>query len=241
MSDKQFHGRTLARSQALQLLFQAEAAGRSVADVLEGEYALSQGPLDDYGRELALGADSMKTVLDAIISSASQNWSLGRMPAVDRNLLRISVYEMLCEEEVAIPVTIDECVELAKAYGTDDSSKFVNGVLGRVAKDVEAGVDVVSEAKRRIEEQRREEAERAAAREAEEQARTDEDAATDGYEEWVPDPMDGSEEDAAAAEARAEEERRREEAWGKPYGYGMELTGGISQPEDEEDEDGDGE
>lgn len=161
MAEHQFFGRRLARSQALQLLFQAEATGRSVEDVLKGDYVLSQGPLDDYGRELAVGADGMRPVLDQIIIDSSKNWAIGRMPATDRNLLRIALFEMLREDEVAIAVTIDETVELAKYFGTDQSSKFVNGLLGHVANELEAGKDVEAEAAERAE-QTRAERERAA-------------------------------------------------------------------------------
>ena len=84
--------------------------------------------------------------LDAVISARSTGWSLSRMNAVDRNLLRLALYEMLYVDEVDIAVTIDECVELAKAYGTDESSRFVNGILGRVTDDLEAGVDVLAAA-----------------------------------------------------------------------------------------------
>ena len=75
------------------------------------------------------------------------------MNAVDRNLLRLALYEMLYVDEVDIAVTIDECVELAKAYGTDESSRFVNGILGRVTDDLDAGVDVVAAARERAAEQ----------------------------------------------------------------------------------------
>lgn len=164
-----FGGRTLARSQALQLLFQAEANARAVLDVLDGEYALSQGPLDDYARRLALGADECRPDLDPVIAMRSTGWSVARMNAVDRNLLRLALYEMLYVDEVDVPVTIDECVELAKAYGTDESSRFVNGILGRVADDLEAGTDVVAAA-------------RAAAHERAEERRAAEAAATDDSE-----------------------------------------------------------
>ena len=142
-----FGGRTLARSQALQLLFQAEANSRSVIEVLDGDYALSEGPLDDYARRLALGADEQRPDLDAVISARTTGWSLARLNSVDRNILRLALYEMLNVDEVDIAVSIDECVELAKAYGTDESSRFVNGVLGRVTDDLEAGVDVVAAAR----------------------------------------------------------------------------------------------
>ena len=139
-----FVGRTLARSQALQLLFQAESTDRTVRDVLTGAYALSQWPLDEYGEQLALGADKYRNQIDVAISRASTNWPIDRMPAVDRNLLRLAIYEMVMEDEVAIAVSIDESVELAKAYGTDESSRFVNGLLGRIASDLEAGEDILS-------------------------------------------------------------------------------------------------
>ncbi len=145
-----FGGRTLARSQALQLLFQAEATGRTVYEVLEGDFALSEGPLDPFGEMLARGADDMRPDLDAIIETTSSNWSVSRMPSVDRNLLRLALYEMLEVSEVAIAVTIDESVELAKAYGSDESSRFVNGLLGRVARRLDEGVDVIELAREEV-------------------------------------------------------------------------------------------
>lgn len=197
-----FGGRTLARSQALQLLFQAEANGRAVIEVLEGDYALSQGPLDDYARQLALGCDETRPDLDAIISMRSTTWSLSRMNAVDRNLLRLALYEMLNVDDVDVAVTIDECVELAKAYGTDESSRFVNGLLGRVADDLEAGVDVVAvareDARRKAEERRAvEEAAAAEAAEAEDsEAPADAteavDVAPDATEDVAPDAPAGT-------------------------------------------------
>jgi N utilization substance protein B len=160
-------GRTLARSQALQILFQAEATSRSVDDVLSGDYALSEGPLDPFGELLARGCGAMLPTLDAIISCDSQNWGLGRMPSVDRNLLRLAIFEMLHVEEVAVAVTISESVVLAKAYGSDDSSRFINGILGRVARDLEAGIDVEASAlEQQAAQVAAEEAAKAAAQEA---------------------------------------------------------------------------
>lgn len=144
MAGTRFGGRTLARSQALQLLFQAEACGRTVADVLEGDYVLDEGPLDPYARELALGTCAMLPELDAVIALTSANWSVMRMPAVDRNLVRIALYELFEVDAVDTAVAIDECVELARAYGTDESSRFVNGLLGKVARRRDAGEDVVA-------------------------------------------------------------------------------------------------
>ena len=140
MTTREFRGRTLARSQALQLLFQADVTNHTVEEVLAGPYALSKGPLDEFGEFLARGTDAMRDELDVIIGNASTNWSVSRMPAVDRNLLRLALFEMLKVDEVAIAVSIDESVELAKAYGTDESSRFVNGLLGRIAAELEEGV-----------------------------------------------------------------------------------------------------
>lgn len=180
-----FGGRTLARSQALQLLFQAEATGRTVYEVLEGDYALSEGPLDPFGEMLARGADDMRSDLDAVIEVTSSNWSISRMSSVDRNLLRLALYEMLEVDEVAVAVTIDESVELAKAYGSDDSFRFINGLLGRVARRMDEGVDVVAAAREELaarnaaDQQAAEDVEDVEAPDADEDAADVEDAATE--------------------------------------------------------------
>lgn len=142
-----FGGRTLARAQALQLLFQADVNNRTVEEVLSGDYAISDGPLDPYGQELALGVDSRRYALDAVIRASSASWSLSRMPVVDRNILRLALYEMIEEDDITVAVAIDEAVELAKAFGTDESPRFINGVLGSIAADVNAGVDVYEKAR----------------------------------------------------------------------------------------------
>lgn len=147
MANHRFGPRTNARSQALQLLFQAEINNRTVDDVLAGDYALSDGPLDEFGERLARGVASERLTLDAIIDMTANNWKISRMPIVDRNLLRLALYEILSVPEVATAVAIDEYVELAKAYGADDSRKFINGLLGKVARQIEAGTDVRAEAK----------------------------------------------------------------------------------------------
>ena len=139
MSLKVYRGRTLARSQALQLLFQAEQLDRQLDEVLEGDYLISKGPLDPYAVELCQGAYDNIDRIDAALRAVSRNWTLERMPGADRNLLRIAVYEMrfLTDDEVDDAVVINEAVEIAKAYGTDDSATFVNGVLGRIARSQE--------------------------------------------------------------------------------------------------------
>ena len=87
-------GRTRARSQAMQLLFQAEALDVPLEDVLSGDYLLSKGPLDDFAVELAEGCYAHLDEVDAVLGRVSDNWRLDRMPGTDRNLMRIAVYEM---------------------------------------------------------------------------------------------------------------------------------------------------
>ena len=145
-----FGGRTLARAQALQILFQADVNHRMVEEVLSGDYAITDGPLDPYGQELALGVDSRRYAIDAVIRASSASWSLSRMPIVDRNILRLALYEMIEEDDITVAVAIDEAVELAKAFGTDESPRFINGVLGTIAKDVEAGIDVYEKARQML-------------------------------------------------------------------------------------------
>lgn len=127
--------RTRARRQALQILYQREITEQTVAQIIEARsYSEEDGEPSGYCRELALGTEINAAVIDAEIEATSQHWSLMRMPYVDRNILRLAVYEILFEPDVPDSVAINEAVEMAKAYGTDDSPKFVNGVLGRIAE-----------------------------------------------------------------------------------------------------------
>ena len=147
MSLKVYRGRTLARSQALQLLFQAEATDSPLERVLEGDFLISKGPLDPMRWSCAVVLTSISTASTAL-RSVAKNWDLMRMPGADRNLLRIAVYEMrfLTDEEVSDAIVINEAVELAKAYGTDQSASFVNGVLGKIARSEELpGEDLYQE------------------------------------------------------------------------------------------------
>ena len=204
MVSRRFGPRTQARSQALQLLFQAEATERSVASVLAGPFVLALDdeaavaePLDEFAERLALGADDMREGLDAVISTFSRNWSLTRMPSVDRNLLRLAIYEMLEVEEVAHAVTIDESVELAKAFGTDESSRFVNGLLGRVSDRILEGADIVGDA---LATQRALEEERLAAEAAAAAAAAEEEAARAASEAAEADEADAKDETSEASD-----------------------------------------
>jgi len=124
-----------ARLQALQLLYQREVTGTDVLRILEDHsYSTEDGSPNDFCREIAIGVEAHLDEIDALVGETSEHWSVTRMPLVDRNILRIATYELLYQLDVPPSVAINEAVELAKVYGGDDSSKFVNGVLGRIAE-----------------------------------------------------------------------------------------------------------
>jgi N utilization substance protein B len=124
-----------ARRLALQILYQREVTGESISRILdEGSYSTEDGEPDAYSCALARGVEERILELDELIGVTSEHWTVGRMPLVDRNILRIATFELLHVPDVPPSVAINEAVELAKVYGGDDSSKFVNGVLGKIAE-----------------------------------------------------------------------------------------------------------
>ena len=130
------HERTAARESALALLYSSDITEHSVADIVDaGQYPADDIELAPYAEALVRGVAAHIDDIDDFLESSSENWALDRMPVVDRAILRLAVYEMRYVDEVPVSVTINEAVELAKAYGgEDDSSRFVNGVLGRIAR-----------------------------------------------------------------------------------------------------------
>ena len=129
--------RRSGREAALQMLFQLEASGASSAQVIELFWRLFEADPEGrpYADEIVTGVADSLAAIDKVVAAASQNWRLERMGRVDRNLLRLSTWELMVRKDVPRAVVIDEAVELAKAYGTEDSSGFVNGVLGRIAAE----------------------------------------------------------------------------------------------------------
>jgi transcription antitermination protein NusB len=130
-------GRHQARKRAVDLLFEAEARGLSPAELVEVRTALAEAnpevaALHPYTVAVALGVDEHLAHVDDLITSHLQGWTLDRLPAVDRAILRVAVWELLHADDVPGPVAVDEAVELAKELSTDDSPGFVNGVLGQV-------------------------------------------------------------------------------------------------------------
>jgi N utilization substance protein B len=126
--------RSRARRQALQMLYQRDITGESVGRILgQRTYSCEDGEPDEFCRELVAGVETYLPQIDETIGEVSENWSVSRMPLVDRNILRLATYEIAYEGDVPTSVAINEAVELAKVYGGEDSSKFVNGVLGKIA------------------------------------------------------------------------------------------------------------
>jgi transcription antitermination protein NusB len=124
--------RSKARKRALDLLFEAEVRGVPVLDLLAERIEAADPPVSDYAGELVRGVHSRAAQIDELLTTYSRGWALERMPAVDRNVLRIGAYELLWREEVPDAVAISEAVVLAGELSTDDSPGFVNGLLGRL-------------------------------------------------------------------------------------------------------------
>ncbi|MFI5625144.1 transcription antitermination factor NusB [Nocardioides sp. NPDC051685] len=127
--------RTKARKRALDLLFAAEARGLSAGDLLDQQIREGEVPNNPFTVKLVRGVVAESERIDALISANARDWTLTRMPAVDRNVLRIGVWELL-DGDVAAEVAISEATALVTELSTDDSPSFVNGVLAAVAKDV---------------------------------------------------------------------------------------------------------
>ncbi len=130
--------RTTAREAALQMLFAIEATGSDVDQAIKDFWRELPGDAEgrEYADALVRGVRRDAEQLDERIRAASQNWRLERMARIDRNALRLGAYELLTRTDVPRAVILDEAVELAKRFGSDESSKFVNGVLDRIADDL---------------------------------------------------------------------------------------------------------
>lgn len=135
--------RRKSRELALQLLYQNDLAGTSAAEMFERteEYQEAKPEVQEYASRLLLGTLARRDELDAKLAERSEHWRLGRMPAVDRNLLRLALYELLYEGDTPHAVVIDEAVEIAKKFSTPSSGPFVNGVLDAIRRATFGGED----------------------------------------------------------------------------------------------------
>jgi transcription antitermination protein NusB len=128
-----------ARTLALQILFEVDLTGHVLNDVLRRyseDLALPQ-PVRRYVERLVLGVDADRETIDSHIADAAPSFPVNQLPAVDRNILRVAIYELLAERDIPYKAVINEAIELAKLFGGDKSSRFVNGVLGTIASKLD--------------------------------------------------------------------------------------------------------
>ena len=129
--------RSKARKQALDLLYETDIRGTNLVETLIARDIPAEGPdarpIRDYTRELVNGVSDNRRKIDELITIYAQGWDMDRLPAVDRNVLRIGIYEILWQEDVPDAVAIDEALALAKELSTEESSGYIHGVLGRIS------------------------------------------------------------------------------------------------------------
>lgn len=126
--------RTDAREQAIMLLYESEQRSEVATELLKDRGVVSE----ELTQLLLAGVEAHRTFIDEKIVENARGWVLERMPALDRAILRLAIFELVGRADVPVAVIIDEAVELAKRFSTDDSGRFVNGVLAAVAKQVRA-------------------------------------------------------------------------------------------------------
>jgi transcription antitermination protein NusB len=124
--------RSDARERAMHILYEADTKGLTGTEVL----AMQVLSIDDLTTEIVTGVSTHLGELDSHIVECANGWTLARMPVIDRNVLRMAVYELSYSRDVPVAVVINEAVELAKTFSTDDSGRFVNGVLSAISKVV---------------------------------------------------------------------------------------------------------
>jgi transcription antitermination protein NusB len=124
--------RSKARKRALDILFEAEQRGLPVLELLAERMSVGEQPVPDYAAELVRGVAAHRERIDSLITENAVDWTLDRMPAVDRNILRLGIYELLWADDVPDGVAISEAVRLAQDLSTDSSPVFVNGLLARI-------------------------------------------------------------------------------------------------------------
>ena len=129
--------RSKARKAALDLLFEADIRATNVLDLLNLRDVVEEGPdarpIREYTRSLVLGVNENARKIDELITTYAQGWDMDRLPNVDRNILRLGIFEILWSSEIPDGVAIDEALDLAKELSTDDSAGFIHGVLGRIS------------------------------------------------------------------------------------------------------------
>ncbi len=124
-----------ARRIAIEVLFQADVTGADPLEVLAARPS-AEVPTPPFTRELVEGVAAHRDEIDRLLEEHAEGWTVPRMPAVDRAVLRVACYELLHRPDVPVGAAIDEAVEAAKELSTEDSGRFVNGLLGRLAREL---------------------------------------------------------------------------------------------------------
>ena len=119
---------------AIDILYQADVTDAEPSSVLAA-WAELRGPVPGFARELVEGTDERMLEIDMILEETSEDWHVERMPALDRTILRVAVFELIARPDVPAAAAINEAVEAANELSTEDSGRFVNGVLGRIARE----------------------------------------------------------------------------------------------------------
>ena len=129
--------RSKARKQTLDLLYEADIRSTSVADLLALRDVIEEGPdarpIREFTKLLIAGVTENKRKIDELISTYAQGWDMDRLPAVDRNILRLGIYEIVWSADLDDGIAIDEALTLAKELSTDESAGYIHGVLGRIS------------------------------------------------------------------------------------------------------------
>ncbi|MGI8994407.1 MAG: transcription antitermination factor NusB [Nocardioidaceae bacterium] len=125
--------RSKARKRALDILFESELRGLEAGATLDERREVARSPINDYTIQLVEGVAAHLAEIDTTLSTHSSGWSLERMPAVDRNILRIGVFELTWVDDLPPAVALSEAVAMARELSTDESPAFVNGLLAKVA------------------------------------------------------------------------------------------------------------
>lgn len=130
--------RRLARETALQVLFQIDMTKANVEEAIEStmEQLVIRDDILPFLRQLVTGTIEYQEKVDEIITKLSRDWNLDRMATVDRNILRMALYELLYRDDIPKSVSVNEAIELAKIFGSEESSKFINGILGNVIENI---------------------------------------------------------------------------------------------------------
>jgi len=125
--------RSKARKRALDVLYASEMRNRSTVDALQEQS--EAGQVNDYTVQLVQGVTEHRARLDEVIATYAQGWTMDRMPAVDRNVLRLATFEVMYVDDVPNAVAVSEALNLVRDLSTDESPAFVNGVLGNIVRD----------------------------------------------------------------------------------------------------------